>query len=117
MFSRRQHFESINWPFVVSRNRLDALSLNDVHGDGERAKNGEANGERNASLHWHVEALVSIYTFLCEGQENCLQKHEQAQKQLHFRFFFRLMKVRCRIDCLGRRLEITDNDLQQEPRT
>jgi hypothetical protein len=48
------------------RDRFDALFLDQVDGDSERCKDREADGDSNACLHWNVEPLVSVNTFLSE---------------------------------------------------
>ena len=45
-----------------SRLTLDTLSLDDVDRDGERGKNGETDGQRNASLHADVKTFMWIDT-------------------------------------------------------
>lgn len=51
---------------------LHTLSLDDVDGDRKRGKNGEAYGQRNASLHADVKPFMCIDTFLGEDHENSL---------------------------------------------
>lgn len=55
-----------------SRLTLDTFSLDDVDRDGERGKNGETDGQRNASLHADVKPFMWIDTFLGEDHENSL---------------------------------------------
>jgi len=63
---------------------FDTFLLDDVDGDGEGRKNGEADCDRNARLHRDVEPLMCVNTFLCEDRQERLEQDNQAQEHLHF---------------------------------
>jgi len=49
--------------YMSSRLTLDTFSLDDVDRDRERGKNGETDGQRNASLHADVKTFMRIDTW------------------------------------------------------